>query len=137
MFVYVGVTPQVKQLLEKVKCMRAIDSTVPELSWEGAVKVLSSNDMEVDTAFYVLQCDWLKPLHDYIFDENNKNVLVNQKEMEEIKKVITNKDVSIEVCPCYCETTPTTPPPYSPISVCSWQSASFPQRRQPTLSCSY
>ncbi len=86
-----------KQLLERVDIMRGRSTHVPGLGWEGAVSVLSANEMDVDTAFYVLQCDWLKPLHDYIFDEKNKNVLVNQKEMEEIKKVITNKDLKIEV----------------------------------------
>ncbi len=86
-----------KQLLERVDIMRGRSAHVPGLGWEGAVSVLSANGMDVDTAFYVLQCDWLKPLHDYIFDEKNKNVLVNQKEMEEIKKVITNKDLTKEV----------------------------------------
>ncbi len=88
---------QVKQLLERVDIMRGRSAHVPELGWEGAVSVLSANGMDVDTAFYVLQCDWLKPLHDYIFDEKNTDVLVHQKEMKEIKKVITNTDLTKEV----------------------------------------
>ena len=80
--------------------MRGRSTHVPGLGWEGAVSVLSANEMDVDTAFYVLQCDWLKPLHDYIFDEKNKDVLVHQKEMVEIKKVITNKDLTKEVGSC-------------------------------------
>ena len=77
--------------------MRKCNENIPELSWDGAVQVLSANNMDVDTAYYVLQCDWLKPLYDYIFDEKNKNVLVNQKEMEEIKKVITDKEQQKDV----------------------------------------
>ena len=95
------VLSQVKELLSKVGHMRYLDPNVPELSWEGAVRILSSNNMEVETAFYVLQCDWLKPLYEFIFDENNKNILVNQTEMEEIKNIITNEDVGIEVSPSY------------------------------------
>lgn len=77
--------------------MRVMNQEVPPLSWEGAVQVLSANSMDVDTAFYVLQCDWLKPLHDYIFDETNKNVVVNQQDMEDIKKIITNKEFGNDV----------------------------------------
>ena len=91
---------QVKQLLSRVSRMRKCNENVPDLSWDGAVQVLSANNMDVDTAHCVLQCDWLKPLYDYIFDEKNKNVLVNQKEMEEIKKVITNKEIDRKVLQC-------------------------------------
>lgn len=77
--------------------MRAANEDIPALPWEDAVRVLSANYMDVDMAFYSLQCDWLQPLYEYIFDESKTDVMVHAKEMEQIKAVVRKKDLDQEV----------------------------------------
>ena len=76
--------------------MREVDNNI-DLQWEKAVQVLSANYMDVDMAFYSLQCDWLQPLYEYIFDESKTNVTVHAKEMQQIKDVVTRKDLDQQV----------------------------------------
>jgi hypothetical protein len=70
---------------------------VPELSWAGAVNVLSVNGMDVNKASYALQCEWLQPLYESINSEHKK---LKQDEMAEIKAIVSRKDdnFSTEVC---------------------------------------
>jgi len=71
-------------------------SHLPEckLTWEGAVRALTLNNMDVDTACWVIQCDTLQPLYESIFSEWQQ---VKQKDMEEIKELIKNKDFDQDV----------------------------------------
>jgi len=81
--------PQTEELLKKM-------SHLPEckLTWEGAVRALTLNNMDVDTACWVIQCDTLQPLYESIFSEWQQ---VKQKDMEEIKELIKNKDFDQDV----------------------------------------
>lgn len=81
--------PQTEELLKKM-------SHLPEckLTWEGAVRALTLNNMDVDTACWVIQCDTLQPLYESIFSEFQQ---VKQKDMEEIKELIKNKDFDQDV----------------------------------------
>jgi len=78
--------------------LRRRDQTLPELHWDVAADALSKNGMEVTKTFYVLQMDWLEPLYDFIFGEFGD---VKKTDMENIKKMVTNKEdkerYSIEV----------------------------------------
>ena len=78
--------------------MRSIQSTIPELSWQSAVDVLSVNGMDVNKACYAVQCEWLQPLYESINSEHKK---VKQEEMAEIKTIVSKKDDSFskEVMP--------------------------------------
>ena len=65
------------------------DSSLPELDWDTAAEALSRNGMDVSATFYVIQTDWLEPLYDFIFSEFGD---VKMTDMENIKKMITNKN---------------------------------------------
>ena len=64
------------------------------LTWEGAVRALTLNEMDVNAACWVIQCETLQPLYESIFTES---IQVKQKDMEETKKLIKNKEFDQEV----------------------------------------
>ena len=65
------------------------DPTLLELDWDTAAEALSRNGMDVSATFYVLQTDWLEPLYEFIFSEFTD---AKQKDMENIKNMVTSKD---------------------------------------------
>lgn len=92
---------QVKSLLSKFRYMREMDPSLQELQWDGAVKALTSNAMDVAAACYAIQSEWLQPLYEFIFSEYKK---VAKTDMEEVKKIILDKkdlyslDVRVFAC---------------------------------------
>lgn len=86
---------QVEALLEKVRYMKKVEPSLPNLDWDSAVMALSRNGMDVDATCYAIQSDWLQPLYEYIYSEYTA---VAKTDMEEIKKIIKNdQQYSLEV----------------------------------------
>ena len=82
---------QIDSLLKRFAYMKSVQPSVPELTWESAVNVLSVNGMDVNRACYAVQCEWLQPVYESIHSEHKK---VKQEEMAEIKTIISKKDES-------------------------------------------
>lgn len=86
---------QIQALVDKVTHMRGVEPSLPELTWSAAMTALSRNGMDVDSACYAIQTDWLQPLYEYIFSDYTA---VAKTDMEEIKKIIKDeKQYALEV----------------------------------------
>ena len=56
-----------------------------ELEWKGAVHALSAFDMDIDKAYWSIQCEVLEPMYEFIFSEWNH---IAATDMQNIKKLL-------------------------------------------------
>lgn len=61
------------------------------------MQALTANEMDVDEAYWAIQCEGLHELYEYIFSEWSK---VKQTDMEDIKKLLKKGEFEKEVAYC-------------------------------------